>query len=291
MINIILKIRRTGLLLIAIVMGTSITPASAALDPEAVYCVALGYEYFTEGAVGKCRLPDDQVVNAWDFLRGLTALEWSYCAREGYEAMPFDLEICGSCTVCVLPDGTKESAIKLMNVSFKETTCGDGSCGFPENSETCPQDCPSGGIDEYCDGIADGKCDPDCQLLDEEDPEYQVDPDCVGDFDTDGDGVPDSEDNCLDDPDKTEPGVCGCGVADLDSDSDGTPNCNDKCPFDPNKTEPGICGCGVADTDSDCDGVENAEDNCPGVPNPNQEDSDVMAWEMSAMKTVPTLMV
>lgn len=32
-------------------------------------------------------------------------------------------------------------------------------------------------------------------------------------------------DNCPDDPDKTEPGACGCGVADTDSDSDGTPDC------------------------------------------------------------------
>jgi hypothetical protein len=62
-------------------------------------------------------------------------------------------------------------------------------------------------------------------------------------------------DNCPDDPNKTEPGICGCGVADTDSDGDGTPDCNDPCPNDTNKTEPGRCGCGIADTDTDGDGI------------------------------------
>ena len=75
-----------------------------------------------------------------------------------------------------------------------------------------------------------------------------------------------SEDLCPSDPNKTDPGVCGCGVADTDSDSDGTPDCNDGCPDDPGKTDPGICGCGVADTDSDSDGTLDCNDNCPSDP-------------------------
>ena len=39
----------------------------------------------------------------------------------------------------------------------------------------------------------------------------------------DGNGVLDDE--CPDDPDKTAPGVCGCGVADTDGDSDGNYAC------------------------------------------------------------------
>jgi hypothetical protein len=48
----------------------------------------------------------------------------------------------------------------------------------------------------------------------------------------------------------------------------------DLCPDDPNKTEPGTCGCGVADTDTDGDGIPNCVDNCPSVANPDQADSD-----------------
>lgn len=77
---------------------------------------------------------------------------------------------------------------------------------------------------------------------------------------------PPSEDNCPDDPNKTEPGVCGCGVPDVDSDGDGAMNCLDGCPSDPAKTAAGGCGCGVADTDSDGDGTRNCIDGCPNDP-------------------------
>ncbi|MFM1803807.1 MAG: Cellulosome-anchoring protein precursor, partial [Planctomycetota bacterium] len=40
-------------------------------------------------------------------------------------------------------------------------------------------------------------------------------------------------DLCPDDPNKTIPGVCGCGVPDIDTDSDGVLDCNDECPTDP----------------------------------------------------------
>jgi hypothetical protein len=72
----------------------------------------------------------------------------------------------------------------------------------------------------------------------------------------------DCNDGCPTDANKTEPGICGCGVADTDSDSDGTADCNDGCPNDANKTEPGICGCGTADVDTDADGVTDCNDDC-----------------------------
>ena len=84
--------------------------------------------------------------------------------------------------------------------------------------------------------------------------------------DTDTDGTPDCSDGCPNDPDKTEPGVCGCGVADDDTDDDGTEDCNDGCPDDPNKTDPGVCGCGVPDDDTDADGTEDCIDGCPDDP-------------------------
>ncbi|MBK8914899.1 MAG: immunoglobulin domain-containing protein [Phycisphaerales bacterium] len=83
--------------------------------------------------------------------------------------------------------------------------------------------------------------------------------------DTDGDGVPDDCDGCPNDPNKTAPGQCGCGIPDTDSDGDGTPDCLDGCPADPGKTAAGQCGCGTPDTDTDGDGVADCIDTCPSV--------------------------
>jgi putative hemolysin len=126
-----------------------------------------------------CVFPDGTSADAWDFLSGSTALNWSYCSREGYEAKQVtSLQICNasdSCTVCVLPNKTEVEVTKLMGLSFEEGICGDGSCVLGENYANCPQDCPSGSFDAYCDGVVDGKCDPDC--VSESTPEK--DPDCV----------------------------------------------------------------------------------------------------------------
>ncbi|MBL7985325.1 MAG: gliding motility-associated C-terminal domain-containing protein, partial [Flavobacteriales bacterium] len=89
----------------------------------------------------------------------------------------------------------------------------------------------------------------------------------VADTDTDLDGMADCNDGCPNDPNKIAAGICGCGVADTDGDSDGTADCNDGCPTDPNKTAPGTCGCGVADTDGDGDGTADCNDGCPTDPN------------------------
>ncbi len=88
----------------------------------------------------------------------------------------------------------------------------------------------------------------------------------VPDTDSDTDGTPDCIDGCPNDPDKIDPGVCGCGVPDTDSDTDGTPDCIDGCPNDPDKIDPGVCGCGVPDTDSDTDGTPDCIDGCPNDP-------------------------
>jgi len=85
--------------------------------------------------------------------------------------------------------------------------------------------------------------------------------------DMDSDGICDSEDDCPNDPNKGNPGICGCGVLDTDMDGDGIPDCLDQCPSDPNKTEPEQCGCGVADDDTDMDGVADCLDLCPNDPN------------------------
>ncbi|MGA1223883.1 MAG: MopE-related protein, partial [Phycisphaerales bacterium] len=87
----------------------------------------------------------------------------------------------------------------------------------------------------------------------------------VVDTDTDGDGTADCNDLCPNDPFKVDPGQCGCGELETDTDSDGVADCVDLCPTDPDKTEPGQCGCGVPDTDTDGDGTADCNDLCPDL--------------------------
>jgi len=100
----------------------------------------------------------------------------------------------------------------------------------------------------------------------------KVDPGQCGcgnaDTDTDDDGVADCNDLCPLDPDKVDPGVCDCGSPDVDTDGDTVLDCLDGCPDDPLKTEPGDCGCGVVDSDADADddGVLECVDGCPNDP-------------------------
>jgi len=70
------------------------------------------------------------------------------------------------------------------------------------------------------------------------------------------DSEDDNIDLCPDDPEKTSPGVCGCGVADADSDNDGLMDFEDLCPDDPEKTQPGYCGCGNSEDSCDSSDVE-----------------------------------
>lgn len=80
------------------------------------------------------------------------------------------------------------------------------------------------------------------------------------------DGIP-VNDECPDDPNKTTPGICGCGISDDDSDGDSVPNCLDICPSDPEKQDLGLCGCGIKDTDTDRDGTPDCKDICSTDPN------------------------
>ncbi len=66
---------------------------------------------------------------------------------------------------------------------------------------------------------------------------------CPTGEDGDADDVCGAADNC---PEVANP-------AQLDGDGDGVGDACDGCPLDPNKADPGLCGCGVPDTDSDSD--------------------------------------
>jgi rhodanese-related sulfurtransferase len=62
------------------------------------------------------------------------------------------------------------SNLPASEIVVETEKCGDGDCGAHENYFTCPEDCPSGAADYYCDGVSDGICDPDCTV--------GTDPDC-----------------------------------------------------------------------------------------------------------------
>lgn len=155
-------------------------------NPSAVYCEALGYEYVVEttvqGDTGYCKVGGSQTVDSWDFLQGKAGQEFSYCSEQGYGMKTVNSSrrclvfLTDECAVCVLENGTEVEVTELMGLSFEETTCGDGTCGIPENITTCPQDCPTGSADAYCDSISDNICDPDCR--------EDEDPDCVEQADT-----------------------------------------------------------------------------------------------------------
>ena len=79
--------------------------------------------------------------------------------------------------------------------------------------------------------------------------------DCSG-VDTDFDGIPDADDNCPVQPNSDQ----------VDSDQDGVGDLCDGCPDDPEKIDPGVCGCGIPDTDDDGDGVADCLDGAFDVP-------------------------
>jgi OmpA-OmpF porin, OOP family len=83
--------------------------------------------------------------------------------------------------------------------------------------------------------------------------------------DRDGDGVPDIEDACPDEPGPKE--TQGCPVA-KDTDGDGIPDDIDRCPLDPEDFDGFQDEDGCPDPDNDGDGVVDKVDACPNMPGP-----------------------
>ena len=89
-------------------------------------------------------------------------------------------------------------------------------CDLTEGSSS---DCNGNAVPDECDLAEGGSADCDGN---------QVPDECDSDFD--GDGVIDNCDGCPLDPNKIEPGNCGCGVSETaDEDGDGVVDCVDQC--------------------------------------------------------------
>ena len=206
------------------------------------------------------------------------------------------LDICEKFTGDADTNGAEEEEADTNGVEEEEDEDGDG---VPDSEDNCPtvsnpnqEDQDKDRVGDVCDNCPqtpnlsqfdsdeDGKgdaCDncPEVANPDQAD----VDADGIGDA-CDTNGVPPPPDLCPDDPDKTEPGVCGCGVPDIDSDHDGVMDCNDACPG----TELGVTvdtnGCPIEEEeeeqplDTDGDGVPDSVDNCPTIANSDQADGD-----------------
>lgn len=107
-------------------------------------------------------------------------------------------------------------------------------------------------------------------------------------LDADGDGIPDTTDNCPNtyNPDQEDSdgdnigNLCDATPYGPDTDGDGHPDLQDNCPnvANPDQLDSNGDGrgdaCPISETDTDGDGIIDAEDNCPNLANTDQLDWD-----------------
>jgi OOP family OmpA-OmpF porin len=84
--------------------------------------------------------------------------------------------------------------------------------------------------------------------------------------DTDGDGIDDSRDQCINEPEDKDGYLDDDGCPDTDNDGDGIVDANDKCPNDPEDLDGFQDDDGCPDPDNDGDGVLDVDDFCPNTP-------------------------
>jgi outer membrane protein OmpA-like peptidoglycan-associated protein len=89
---------------------------------------------------------------------------------------------------------------------------------------------------------------------------------CPDDPDTDGDGIPDSRDMCILLPEDKDGYLDDDGCPDLDNDADGIPDAKDKCPNEPEDFDGFEDADGCPDPDNDKDTVADVYDECPNTP-------------------------
>jgi OOP family OmpA-OmpF porin len=86
------------------------------------------------------------------------------------------------------------------------------------------------------------------------------------DKDTDGDGIKDSKDQCLLEPEDVDGYLDDDGCPDPDNDADGIPDDKDQCKNEPEDYDGYKDDDGCPDPDNDGDGVADLEDFCPNTP-------------------------
>jgi outer membrane protein OmpA-like peptidoglycan-associated protein len=135
-----------------------------------------------------------------------------------------------------------------------------------------PAKCAERGFVEEKDGDCDGDGIPDsqdqCKCEAETYNGFQDEDGCPDDPDTDGDGIPDSKDSCVLIPEDKDGYLDDDGCPDVDNDLDGIPDVKDKCPNDPEDPDGFEDEDGCPDLDNDKDGVPDLEDQCPNEPGP-----------------------
>ncbi|MFT4570963.1 MAG: hypothetical protein ACI91F_001841 [Candidatus Binatia bacterium] len=132
-------------------------------------------------------------------------------------------------------------------------------------------------VDTDGDGIPD--VDDNCPLIANTD-QADADSDGTGDVceDADGDGIPDVADNCplIANTDQADADSDGIGDVCEDADGDGIPDVADNCPLVANTDQADADSDGIGDVcdDADGDGIPDIDDNCPLIANTDQADAD-----------------
>jgi len=92
------------------------------------------------------------------------------------------------------------------------------------------------------------------------------------DQDTDGDGILDSRDMCILEPEDKDSYLDEDGCPEIDNDLDGILDASDKCPNEPEDPDGFEDTDGCPDPDNDKDNVADLEDQCPNEPGPPDGD-------------------
>ena len=99
------------------------------------------------------------------------------------------------------------------------------------------------------------------------------------DGDQDGDGVPDSTDECVSEPEDVDDFEDADGCPDADNDSDGIPDDADGCALEAEDRDGYEDTDGCPDADNDGDGVPDASDGCPNEAGPPSENGCPQRYE------------